>query len=217
MADYNVQMKQYNGTSFDNILPYASKIAGGGGDSEIITTDGVALSRVASGQYVGTGTSRKVDLVIPFKPKVVFLYSNYYGSDSTSTWKYLYEVGADGTVTRTSASGYNFDDKINYHTENYSFESYADSYYLTGIYVDSAMGIINVSSYSPPGFSRVTMDVYTLAKMEYEKQSNTCSLSVIDHQLTSSTTNVSGKVLAQSTYAMAYNESGIKYYWIALG
>lgn len=30
MADYNVQMKQYNGTSFDNILPYASKIAGGG-------------------------------------------------------------------------------------------------------------------------------------------------------------------------------------------
>nr|DAO69337.1 MAG TPA: hypothetical protein [Caudoviricetes sp.] len=34
MADYNVQMKQYNGTSFDNILPYASQaftLAGGGG------------------------------------------------------------------------------------------------------------------------------------------------------------------------------------------
>ena len=173
------------------------------------------LSRVASGQYVGTGTSKKVDLVIPFKPKVIFLYSNYYGSDST--WHYLYEVGADGTVTRTNASGYNFDDKINYHTANYSFGVYANSYYLTGIYVDSAMGIINVSSYSPSGFSSVTMDVYTLAKMEYEKQSNTCSLSVIEHQLTRSTSNVSGKVVAQSTYAMAYNASGIKYYWTALG
>ena len=33
MADYNVQMKQYNGTSFDNILPYSSQaltLAGGG-------------------------------------------------------------------------------------------------------------------------------------------------------------------------------------------
>lgn len=25
MADYKVQMKQYNGTGFDNILPYASQ------------------------------------------------------------------------------------------------------------------------------------------------------------------------------------------------
>ena len=25
MADYNVRMKQYNGTDFDNILPYASQ------------------------------------------------------------------------------------------------------------------------------------------------------------------------------------------------
>lgn len=36
MADYNVQMKQYNGTSFDNILPHAyladiaTELAGGG-------------------------------------------------------------------------------------------------------------------------------------------------------------------------------------------
>ena len=36
MADYNVQMKQYNGTSFDNILPHAyladtaTVLAGGG-------------------------------------------------------------------------------------------------------------------------------------------------------------------------------------------
>ena len=195
--------------------PTPLKSRGGGGDSEIITTDGVVLSRVAIGQYVGTGTSRKVDLVIPFKPKLVFLYSNYYGS--SSTWNYLYEVSPDDLVTRKSATDYSFDDKINYHTANYSFSAFADSYYLTGVYMDSVMGIINISSYSPSGFSRVTMHVYALAKMEYQEQSNTCSLSVVEHQLTTSNSNVSNKVVAKTTYAMAYNLRGMKYYWIALG
>ena len=77
MADYNVQMKQYNGTSFDNILPYASQaltLAGGGGATEIIAKARVGLSQIATGGYVGTGTygaSNPTVITCGFKPKVV--------------------------------------------------------------------------------------------------------------------------------------------------
>lgn len=77
MANYNVQMKQFNGTSFDNILPHAyladkatdadhatsadsantaTELAGGGGATEIITTARSGLSQIATGSYVGNGT-----------------------------------------------------------------------------------------------------------------------------------------------------------------
>ena len=75
MADYNVQMKQYNGTSFDNILPYASQaltLAGGGGATEIIAQARAGLSQIATGSYVGTGTygqSNPTVITCGFKPK----------------------------------------------------------------------------------------------------------------------------------------------------
>ena len=87
MADYNVQMKQYNGTSFDNILPYASQaltLAGGGGATEIIAQARAGLSQIATGSYVGTGTHGEGNPTVincGFKPKVVFFaisYGKYY-------------------------------------------------------------------------------------------------------------------------------------------
>ena len=79
MADYNVQMKQYNGTSFDNILPYASQaltLAGGGGATEIIAQARAGLSQIATGSYVGTGTygaSNPTVITCGFKPKYVVI------------------------------------------------------------------------------------------------------------------------------------------------
>ena len=82
MADYNVQMKQYNGTSFDNILPYASQaltLAGGGDATEIIAQARAGLSQIATGSYVGTGTygsSNPVTVVLGFKPKIVLIWAS---------------------------------------------------------------------------------------------------------------------------------------------
>ena len=92
MADYNVQMKQYNGTSFDNILPYASQaltLAGGGGATEIIAQARAGLSQIAAGSYVGNGTSgynNPTVLTFPFEPELVFFYlagSTGYTTGST--------------------------------------------------------------------------------------------------------------------------------------
>ena len=95
MADYNVQMKQYNGTSFDNILPYASQaltLAGGGGATEIIAQARAGLSQIATGSYVGTGTqgiaSNPIILSIGFKPQVLILTKiNTIQSDRNVLWK----------------------------------------------------------------------------------------------------------------------------------
>lgn len=78
MADYNVQMKQYNGTSFDNILPYASQaltLAGGGGATEIIAQARAGLSQIATGSYVGTGTT-SFNIIVGFSPKIVLVQSD---------------------------------------------------------------------------------------------------------------------------------------------
>ena len=95
MADYNVQMKQYNGTSFDNILPYASQaltLAGGGGATEIIAQARAGLSQIATGSYVGTGTqgiaSNPIILSIGFKPQVLILTKiDTIQSDRNVLWK----------------------------------------------------------------------------------------------------------------------------------
>lgn len=78
MADYNVQMKQYNGTSFDNILPYASQaltLAGGGGATEIIAQARSGLSQFATGSYVGNG-QLELNITVGFKPKVIIVQAN---------------------------------------------------------------------------------------------------------------------------------------------
>ena len=81
MADYNVQMKQYNGTSFDNILPYASQaltLAGGGDATEIIAQARAGLSQIATGSYVGTGTygqNNPTTIICGFKPRIIFIFT----------------------------------------------------------------------------------------------------------------------------------------------
>ena len=82
MADYNVQMKQFNGTSFDNILPHAyladnAEKLGGGGKTEIIAQARAGLSQFATGSYVGNGQTSvgtSISITFPFSPKIVFIF-----------------------------------------------------------------------------------------------------------------------------------------------
>ena len=64
MADYNVNMKQWNGTSFDNVLPlaYNSNLLNGKSYKEIVKEIGEIVGtggkncRIAYGNYLGNGT-----------------------------------------------------------------------------------------------------------------------------------------------------------------
>lgn len=73
MADYNVNMKQWNGTSFDNVLPlaYNAKQLEGQSLAEVkqwVQDNGLLLY---TGQYTGTGTygaNNPTVLRFPFEP-----------------------------------------------------------------------------------------------------------------------------------------------------
>lgn len=73
MADYNVNMKQWNGTSFDNVLPlaYNAKQLEGQSLAEVkqwVQDNGLLLY---TGHYTGTGTYGKnnpTTLTFPFEP-----------------------------------------------------------------------------------------------------------------------------------------------------
>ena len=77
MADYNVNMKQWNGTSFDNVLPLAYNAKQLGGQSLAEVKQWVQENNLMlyTGQYTGTGTygaSHPNSITVPFKPILWF-------------------------------------------------------------------------------------------------------------------------------------------------
>ena len=73
MADYNVNMKQWNGTSFDNVLPLAYNAKQLEGQSLAEVKQWVQDNNLLlyTGQYTGTGTygaSNPNSVTIPFSP-----------------------------------------------------------------------------------------------------------------------------------------------------
>lgn len=119
MADYNVQMKQFNGTSFDNILPYASQaltLAGGGGATEIIAQARAGLSQIATGSYVGTGTygaSHPTVINCGFKPKVVL----FIGPEGKTSGEqgYMYGLTFIGWFEGATEVPVSVDSKVRLH------------------------------------------------------------------------------------------------------
>ena len=89
MADYKVQMKQFNGMNFDNILPHASQaltLAGGGSATEIIAQSRAGLSQIATGSYVGNGVyTSPTQIQVGFRPKTIF-----FGTRRSISQKYTY-------------------------------------------------------------------------------------------------------------------------------
>ena len=83
MADYNVNMKQWNGSSFDNVLPlaYNAKQLEGKSLAEVkqwVQDNGLLLY---TGQYTGTGTygqNNPSSITFPFEP-ILFICPTYVG------------------------------------------------------------------------------------------------------------------------------------------
>ena len=222
MADYNVQMKQFNGTSFDNILPYASQaltLAGGGGATEIIAQARAGLSQIATGSYVGTGSGYTVNISIPFKPKAVFVYSNYY-EPITGQTMYSY------STYKISDAGKEYIGKDVYKNELFptmafmpiqSFQSPlgggGNNYFLLGGYIDGVKWPVDHISYNVT--SRVNIIGYAVRELSYDESSGLCSLSVVEYQVGNVGSSYGDKLSFQTSYAKAYNTNGSLYHYIA--
>ena len=116
MADYNVNMKQWNGTSFDNVFPlaYNSKTLDGKSYDDIVqyvqnlVANNAVLLHV--GSYVGNGTygrREKKKITFPFKPALILFPSPK--NNSTYKWTMCIAVnsidGKLGTVAVGGTSG----------------------------------------------------------------------------------------------------------------
>ena len=82
MADYNVNMKQWNGTSFDNVLPLAYNAKQLGGQSLAEVKQWVQDNELLlyTGQYIGTGDygiSNPTSVTFPFEPILFFFPTGF--------------------------------------------------------------------------------------------------------------------------------------------
>ena len=94
MADYNVNMKQWNGTSFDNVLPLAYNAKQLEGQSLAEVKQWVQDNNLLlyTGQYTGTGTYGKknpTSVTFPFDPALFFLPSSDGGMSNVIRCDYL--------------------------------------------------------------------------------------------------------------------------------
>ena len=83
MADYNVNMKQWNGTSFDNVLPLAYNAKQLEGQSLAEVKQWVQDNNLLlyTGSYMGTGTygeSHPTSIKFPFEPIIWFTPERQY-------------------------------------------------------------------------------------------------------------------------------------------
>lgn len=103
MADYNVNMKQWNGTSFDNVFPLAYNAKQLGGQSLAEVKQWVQDNNLLlySGQYTGTGTygsSNPTSVTFPFEPILFFMPSLVGGNVNTIRCDYLTESYQECTL-----------------------------------------------------------------------------------------------------------------------
>lgn len=184
MADYKVQMKQYNGTGFDNILPYASQaetLRGGGTASELITQARAGLCQIATGSYVGTGVYSKgttITLNTTFKPKMLFIFKE----------PYLTPSGDSSFVT-----GYAPYPVYGVHGSSYNDSGYYTKGELIGIWQESITKMIVSSRGSSSG--------------RYALQGIQISFSTTNSSITWRTENIDGSTI----YGFKNLESSLQY------
>lgn len=148
MADYNVNMKQWNGTSFDNVLPlaYNSKQLEGQSLAEVkqwVQDNGLLL---CTGSYMGTGTygeSNPTTLTFPFHPIIIFMPA--YMTDENRGWDIIqtnmvkesyggfYNTFASGMCfIRSSIDGKTFS-LCSTQNPNYQYNIGGQTYYYAAI------------------------------------------------------------------------------------
>ena len=130
MADYNVNMKQWNGTSFDNVLPLAYNAKQLGGQSLAEVKQWVQENNLLlyTGQYTGTGTygaSHPTSVTFPFEPVLFFFPSELITlfANSLSTTEDNIFVGSVYYVNiKKSADG----KTISWYSDSSASEQYND-------------------------------------------------------------------------------------------
>ena len=150
MADYNVNMKQWNGTSFDNVLPlaYNAKQLGGTTLAELKTWVQDNNLLLCTGQYTGTGTYGKkhpTSITFPFKPILIFPPFTNNGSSNTrigpvqssyikTSYGKLYSFNptTDDIYAKLSSDGKTLQ-WYNESSANYQFNYSKDTYYYAAI------------------------------------------------------------------------------------
>lgn len=117
MADYNVNMKQWNGTSFDNVLPlaYNSNKLEGRTYEEIIQLINSAVGtggencRIENGNYVGNGVNptqaSPKSLLCGFYPLAFIIFYNGYPCLLIRGQTTLYDHWSDSVVVTWNDSG----------------------------------------------------------------------------------------------------------------
>ena len=218
MADYNVQMKQYNGTSFDNILPYASQaltLAGGGGATEIIAQARAGLSQIATGSYVGTGTqgiaSNPIILSIGFKPQVLILTKiDTIQSDGNVLWKNGLRVSE-----ATEMTGGNVNVSLNSHlSSTYSSVPSAISSVVLRCVEGTNSGSLTYVVWQSGSNRQFTESILTTVSFD----ANVNQLKLWGDSYVSFAKYPTGEQYAPKspTRAQAFNLKGITYYYMAI-
>ena len=140
MADYNVNMKQWNGTSFDNVLPlaYNAKQLGGQSLAEVkqwVQDNGLLLY---TGQYTGTGTygkNKPTRLTFPFEPVLFFFPSGFvtfFANELSTTVVNCFVGDVNYVNIKKSADG----KTISWYSDSSAREQYNDkgkTYYYAAI------------------------------------------------------------------------------------
>lgn len=190
MADYNVNMKQWNGTSFDNVLPlaYNAKQLGGQSLAEVkqwVQDNGLLLY---TGQYLGTGAN-DVQLVFPFEPIIFFVpglkdssIGSVYAFNGSIVTSVLSQSNTTISVPLASGVlGLNFrvsqDRKTVYIENNYYSNSAGITYYFAAIGgydmggkipVGATFTITSNESWRVPETGRWMLELYGMGGRGYD-------------------------------------------------
>ena len=120
MADYNVNMKQWNGTSFDNVLPLAYNAKQLEGQSLAEVKQWVQDNNLLlyTGQYTGTGTygkSNPTSITFPFEVVAFITPQSFVRAERTQ-----FSNSIPLILTNNLTSNYK---KLSYYAEgNYSLD-----------------------------------------------------------------------------------------------
>lgn len=196
MADYNVQMKQYNGTSFDNILPYASQALtlAGGGATEIIAQARAGLSQIATGSYVGNGVyTSPTQINVGFKSKLIILYM------STSFQK----SGQYGFINGVQNDNWDIVPTVSLNSDNIKYD-----YYIGGL-------MLNIDNKPIIVYNSYYNSVQYVNTVWMTADDSTVSI----HQNSYVSINNLGQTYKKDirTASHQFNEQGVTYYYTAIG
>lgn len=212
MADYNVQMKQYNGTSFDNILPYASQALtlARGGATEIITQARAGLSQIATGSYVGNGiTQYSMSFKIPLDVKMLIIYNgNSELIQQTDYSAYTFNGTIFTNIGYNTPANQSNLPLLPIQTYNKWDHSISPPYYMTGFSFEESPVISYCGYYYPSGY----YCYYTIMSQLQNDGAGNCTVKYSEYHAIYKAKPI--KMLDAKT---CFNKQGITYHWIAFG